>query len=516
MDKQKKKCFMNIFLISVFLLILLIHLYSINNSIYSTSDTFQYLTSAKSLSQLGYNEIYLSDGPTENLIMPTFPLMLSPFYVFGEGNFYLMRFYVVILSLISSILIYILLRKLSDFNKLECILITAIISLSPMFNIYSRSILTDIPYVLLILPIFLLLLRKGKDTLFDLTFLFFLLLASTLMRASAIVLYPSIILYVLIKKRYRLFLPLALSFILSFLFFFLIKNEYYFGAGVGIVFNHGVSSSMTYTTFFYDKLLLLINNIYDYFFVVLPSNVFPITYLSSSILPVIFISIPIFVVSMYGYVVRLKKIEFLEIFYLIHVVFFLVCFKITGNGRYMLSILPLFIYYFFLGIKKIITRFNLNILSINAKKQFQVILLLFLICTVMFSIGMAYSNNSEEPPLFWEDLEEISYFLEDNISQGDLLYSNTLYGRAIYLISEVKFRELNDSAEKVSDFNLDNLEYSNYQNMYFLLEENDINFTIDYYHTKIYETKNNHYTLFLFNETIINNLNNLEYGEKGE
>lgn len=465
-----------IVLVLTFLLIFSIHLYSITENTYSNTDTFSYLTSAKSLTELKYAKIYLTEEPFQDWILPFFPLIISPFYLFDITDFYSIRVFITFLSLLASILIYLFLRKLSEFNKFECLVITAIISLSIMFNIYSRTILAEIPFMIIILVIFLLFLRKETEDLNSLIIIFFLLLASILTRATAIILFPSIVLYALIKKKYKLIIPAALSLIISFAYFYLSKNDYFFGGVPGKVFGSGSS-------FVLDKLTVVIQNLYFYFINILPSNLFPAIIYTKQLM--IAAGILISLISIYGYILRIKKAEFIEMYYPIHVVFFLICAINEGNGRYMMPILPLFVYYFFLGLRNVINRINITKFSITPWKQFYIIMILFLICSTTFAIGMAHSHKTKPQPLLWDDLDEIGEYLKNNLNEDDILFSNNQHTPAIYLVSGIPFTAINSSAQSLSDFN-----YSG--SAYFLSEADD---PMQEYPGAIYTTKNGYYTI---------------------
>jgi hypothetical protein len=518
----------NIILVLVFCLIFFIHLYSVNDNVFGTTDTFSYLTTAESLTEFKYTKVYLEDEPYQDWILPILPIMIAPFFVLDKllGGFefgsllYFIRVYMVIVSLLASVVIYFMIRKLNEFNKYESLLITLVVSFSIMFNIYSRSILSELPYVLLVLLVFVLLLRRNSEDIWSLVLLFFLLLASIMTKASAVIFFPAILIYAVLNKKYKLFIPMFSSFFLAFVFFFLTKNDYFFGDVLGWVFSYRIVEGASFIEY---KLPLIMNNIYTYLIDVLPSNVFPalkyVGFSDNVIIKVIF-SLPILLISFYGYISRLnlrkrflgkdwreyyklrsfEGINFIDIFYPLHMLFFLFCSIVGGNGRYMMPILPLFIYYFFVGLRNVVSKFSLffSMYIGLSRKLFHLVLILFFISSTIFAIGMAHSHHNKEQPLLWEDLEEVANYMEQNIEDADLVFSNAGGAQAptIYLISGVQFSALNSSAESGLDFDLDILS----SRVLFLSQTDDYDEAgsgLINLHESVYVTQNGYFSLYL-------------------
>lgn len=448
MKNEKKLLFATVFVIS------LLYLFSLNSLQYlGNSDSGQYLTISKSLvEKQGYYDLSSpSDTPlSSTLTLPFYPLLLSPVFLFADGSFFVARLISAIFGIASLFVFYYIAKEF--FDSKESLFIMAIVGLSPLMMIYSRTILTEVPYTFLSL-LALLLLHKSRESKFDNIFIaggFFVLLAS-LTKGFGIILLASSIAYFAMKRNYKK----AAYFILIIAGFIVVAYliKYYF----------------LYTQPFPAKAYQpakvsgrLISNITEYLFYFIPMNlVTPMLFLVkvfSKGTYLYFIGFFISLIIGIGFVKQIREsMNIFHIYTLIFTAFIVLTRGVSGNGRYMMPILLFFMIYFLDGLKYIVFKTNTVKLSLPSKNGLFIAILLVLISSSFFGgVLLSKTSHYKEMPAAWENYFKATEWITAHSLEDDIIM--TARHNDFYLYSNRKVvppsRDSEDTMEQIERYNV--------------------------------------------------------------
>jgi 4-amino-4-deoxy-L-arabinose transferase-like glycosyltransferase len=151
---------------------------------------------------------------------PLFPLMLVPIIYFFGVNLYLLHLFIILLSCLLVVLIYIYFSSFLD-NK-QSLLLAGIIGFNYFFFITTSRILTEIPFTILVILSFIYLERyKKRESVFNKYLILFSLsfISAYFVRYIGIVIYLSSVIYILFTSKGTLKIRLGKIAIFSLVFF---------------------------------------------------------------------------------------------------------------------------------------------------------------------------------------------------------------------------------------------------------------------------------------------------------
>jgi 4-amino-4-deoxy-L-arabinose transferase-like glycosyltransferase len=125
----------------------LIYAAGLNPLLPLNEDTSVYINLAQSLGA-GKGFIYTAESVAKpgNQYPPVYPALISLFVRFFPGNFFILKLFSVFLTVVLIISIAFYIARF--FDEKSTLLIIALLSLNPQMSLYSRSILTEIPFTL--------------------------------------------------------------------------------------------------------------------------------------------------------------------------------------------------------------------------------------------------------------------------------------------------------------------------------------------------------------------------------
>ncbi len=163
-------------------------------------DDAEYITLAESLRQGGYNELFRVDTPLHAQYPPVYPAMLAVWgAVFGDGFDALTAFTLVLSSTMLVLLWWFLRRILGDGLALLTVLVLAV---NPWVVQYGGSILSETPYTLLTVLVFVALERFGPRGR-GIVAVTVLALLAALTRSAGVTLVVAVGVYLLWERRWR-------------------------------------------------------------------------------------------------------------------------------------------------------------------------------------------------------------------------------------------------------------------------------------------------------------------------
>ncbi len=347
--KQEKAFAINtkkVFLPSLILIFVLI-LISFDTRYFLGGDNIRYIILAESLlSGKGYRDINLPSSPPHTTYPPGFPLLLVPFLLLFGENYPLLNTLPLLLSFLSLLILYKILRQKEHF-------VFFLFALSPIFIEYSHILLSEMPFLFASLLTFYLWQRyeTTRSPIF-LILSFLSLTFAIFIRTAGISILPAFFFYLLLRKRYKELLLLLGIFLLFFLPYSLRNLSLGRGSGYLELFTYKNPYNPEEGKIGLSEYLVRFGkNCYLYNFSVLPQMLFP--YNLSSLLSFLLglFSLFLIIIAIYQ---KLKMREFLYPLYLIFSFFILFSWPEVWTGdRFLLPLFPFLIYYLFYGIKAI-------------------------------------------------------------------------------------------------------------------------------------------------------------------
>jgi len=441
----------------LFLLVGLIYAYSVSPATYPNSDTFHYMVVAKSFaSGNGFRHISSPLNYREDIALPIYPLILVPSFMLFGGSLLAARYTTVLLAVI---LLYVLHKICRLFLEPRLALAaTAVTALSPLFVIYARNALTEIPYTLFALSsLYLVHKTRGSDDVKNRYFAAGVVLAAAAFftKIFGLVLVASIILYLAKSRRYRKAAVFAVLLILSLGFLYKVNYILLFpdkntpeGAIRYERLSHPESAAKKFTPgdaafklafmakqielFSAKRVGVAASSVVGYFLYLIPSNVFAPLALARTVFfegvklsPQVFsvpnmlalVGLAVTAVSFKGLKKSARKGGFTVFHvYVVSLALFLLVFsKVTGNGRYAISILPFFAIFFIQGLEAVLAR---------RKQAFNLLIILMLASSLLLGAALSFKNHARSPPQAKQGYVAALEWLEGNAAAGSVVMSH--------------------------------------------------------------------------------------------
>jgi len=376
-----------------------------------------YLVVSKSLVERhGYYDLsFPSEPPLKStLVLPAYPILLSPAFVFANGNFFVARLISAIFGIASLFVFYYIAREF--FDSKESLFIMAIVGLSPFMMIYSRTILTEVPYTFFSLTALLLLHKSSKNEKLELFVLggIFVFLAS-LTRIVGITLFASSILYFVIKKEYK-----------KAAYFVLIIASFIF---VGYLANYHFSIFHRPSKAYSPQRLFgrIAGNVKEYLLYFIPVNmVTPMLFLEEVFGIKNYLYVVGFFVSLItglGFIKQIKRgTNIFHIHTLVFTAFIFINAGVAGNGRYMMPLLVFFLVYFVEGLKQIVYKTRtLKSFSIEPNVACATLLLVLLSSSFCCGTLLARASHYREMPIGWKNYFSAAEWIVNHGSENNII-----------------------------------------------------------------------------------------------
>lgn len=283
-----------------------------------------------------YNYSYTRLGP--ETYPPVFPLLLLPVYKWFGLNLTVMKGEIILIFLLALFMLFLVFKEELPFNYAAAII--TIIGFNPFFWEFKDQIRPDIPFLFfLYLSFFIIMKAKESHRSNKAQSLYSLLLGISMYlsygtRSIGIILIPSFLIYDIIKsKRLTQF---AIKAILVFALFMILQN----------IFLHNESSYLRLLNFNKETIF---RRLYIH---LIQLRFLWINGYSKSCCNVLFIIIS--GLATIGYLLRIReRITILEIFLLLYAIPSIIFIDVSTDMRYDIPLIPLYIFYAFIGIKRI-------------------------------------------------------------------------------------------------------------------------------------------------------------------
>ncbi len=350
----------------LFFIISTLFLSTLNSEIGSLfGDDAGYIILAKSLILgNGYRWINLPGNPYCDYPPFLFPMLLSPIVFFFGYNFFLMHLMIILMAIISMFLIYKILINFADKNM--AMLIVLLTGINPYIIAYSVTIMTEIPYLLFSLFAFYSINEYLKDDSIisrDFFLMILFLWCSYFTREIGLVIFISLILYLLIKKdskfRIKRIALISLIYLIPILLWSLRKIHIIYSSRDSYIGDLLLKTPLDYVLAeegFYNLIHKLIINLVSYKYLLTKIIIHPNISLLNILNNSWWVFILILIIGwLYITILKISPLEIYFFIYLISVLYF-------PDPRYLLPILPFIYYYFFVGARLI---FKSNLLIKN-------------------------------------------------------------------------------------------------------------------------------------------------------
>ena len=331
---------------------------------------------------------------------PVFPLLLVPIYKWFGLNFTIMKIEIVLFFLLSLFIIFLIYKDKIPFKYLIALII--IIGFNPIFFDYKNKVLSDIPFLFFtFLSIFLINKAYQSKKTWKLQILYIVMISISIYlaygtRSLGLILIPCLIVYDIIRNKKLSIITIAITLLVG---VFVVLQ---------MVFFH---SDIVYLNLFAQlNPKVILNNILSYedsF-----SSLWGNGYVHLFQVALFFI---LFELAIVGYVVTIKEsITISHIFlplYLVLIIFF----PGFQGIRYLFPIVPLFVYYALVGVKK----FNFF-----KRKKIELTAFIIIISAIIISYAGKYTTIDYSPireGVTKEESVEIFNYIKENTSEEDIV-----------------------------------------------------------------------------------------------
>lgn len=314
--------------------------------LFTGGDNAIYMILAESISHgKGYRDLYLPDELPHTQYPFGFPLLLAPFVLFFGMNAVILKFVVVVSGLAA---LYFMIKICESlFKEKVFFLIAAYVSIPIMIN-YNHWILSEMPFICFSLAA-IYLLMKAPDNREYLYYVGFVCgIYAVFIRTAGIGLVLGIIIWLLLRKRYKQFIIFVGMFVVIFVPWqlrsagvergggyieqLLAKNPYQMDLGrIGVA----------------DLVKRMVRNFTYYTFTILPSTLLPA--LKARFLEITAGTL-LAVLTIVGFAIRVRRRTFLEIYFVVSVVLLLAWPDVWSSDRFLLPVLPIVMIYMYHGV----------------------------------------------------------------------------------------------------------------------------------------------------------------------
>jgi hypothetical protein len=419
-----------------FFLILIIHILSFDSALNNNGDNASYIINAMSLvDRGGFYFLYL---PIEKLDLSAavgLPLALAPLYALFDVDIFLFKLVPFLMTLASFYFIFKVFEK--HLNKKYALIIAILSVTNSYFTAFSSIVMTEMPYVFWSFLMFFAFNNiEEKWTKYDFIFIVSIFMTYAT-RAIGVGILPAFGVYLLFNKNIQnsikkidfraLFSEKMVHLFLISSFFVLFWNFR------GMVYGVGDSQSSTLLSMNLTKQLFTnLGLIKD----VAAQTVFSSGLIRFSVDPLSFLWIFISFLVLFGFVLSLKKKEFIGFY-----TFFVILVLSIGNvatqhlvmGRYLIVFIPIFIYFIILAID-----FSKKFMKENFSKKIIFVFSFFLLASNLsgtaFNISQAKKENLYNPA--YKQFLESAKWAQNNLPENSVIASRK--ERIFYIFSKRK------------------------------------------------------------------------------
>jgi hypothetical protein len=332
----------NVFICTLISIIGIFYLLTIRDGHNWGGDFSMYIQHAKNISEgktygetgYIYNPFEPSLGP--KTYPPIFPIILAAVYSVSGLDFNAMKVISVFALLISLYFIFLNFKdKLTLFSNMS---IVGLIGFNYYFWSFKDNILSDLPFLLFIYIFFYVTEKAFSADIHTKKSVVFCILSGIFLyfsygtRSIGIVLLPSILLYDIIKNKKLSLITILISIVFMMLFLFqssLLQTDRSYYDQINIDYNIIIQNIQIY-----------LNEIKQFF-----DNGY-----SPGLNKLLFIIISF--ISLLGFIIRIKKFEIYEVFLFLYLTV-IVIWPANERTRFLIPIIPLYLYYFFYFCEKI-------------------------------------------------------------------------------------------------------------------------------------------------------------------
>lgn len=312
-------------------------------TLFTGGDNVVYVILAESISSgKGYKDLYLPDEPPNTQYPFGFPLILVPFVLIFGTNIVILKLVVLLTGLGA---LYFMVKICEELFKDKLYLLIASYISIPIMITYNHWILSEMPFIFLSLAAVFLLMKSEKDGKI-LDYLAFLCsIYAFFIRTAGIALIIGIVLWLLLKKRYRQLLIFITLFLVIFVPWqirtagvergggyieqLLAKNPYQMEQGrINIL----------------DFLERIWENILYYALTGLPSSLLPL--IRAGILRII-AGVLFTILIIIGFITRIKRYAVFDVYFVFAIIVLLAWPHVWSSDRFLMTILPLLVIYIF-------------------------------------------------------------------------------------------------------------------------------------------------------------------------
>lgn len=421
------------FIYIVLAVYLLLSLLMFDPKLFTGGDNAVYLILAESISRgKGYRDLYLPDELPHAQYPFGFPLLLAPFVLLFGTNVVILKFIVVLSGLVALYFMIKICELL--FKERGFFLIASYVSI-PIMITYNHWILSEMPFVCLSLAAVFLLMKAQEDREYLYYVGFLCGIYAVFIRTAGMGLVLGIIIWLLLKKRYKqsiifvgmcvvLFVPWQLRNAGverggGYLEQLLAKNPYQMELGrIGVP----------------DLVKRMLRNFTYYTFTILPSALLP--ELKARFLQIT-AGVLFAVLTITGFAIRVKRRTFLEIYFVLSIIVLLAWPDVWSSDRFLLPVLPIFIIYIYGGVTWLKDKIKFGYLVEVFAAIIIVLNVINIIPTVRQSLalntayvkGDAYAGYSPD----WRRYFEIVEWSETHIPSGNVIMARK--PEFVYLLS---------------------------------------------------------------------------------
>ncbi|MDH4211804.1 MAG: hypothetical protein OEV79_10210 [candidate division WOR-3 bacterium] len=336
----------NLFILIVLGVYLILSLLMFDPKLFTGGDNVVYVILSQSIcSGKGYKDLYLPGEPPHTQYPFGFPLMLVPFVLMFGANIVILKLVVLLTGLGALYFMVKICEKL--FKDSLHFLIASYVSI-PIMITYNHWILSEMPFVFLSLAaVYLLMNAEDNREIFN-YLAFMCSIYAVFIRTAGIALIIGIILWLLLKRRYKQLVIFLILFLLVFIPWqmrtagvdrsggyveqLLAKNPYQMELG------------RINALGFLERIW---ENILYYAFKVLPSALLPV--LHADILLIIVGAFFTILVTL-GFITRIKRYAVFDVYFVFAVIVILAWPKVWSSDRFLMTILPILVIYIYSGL----------------------------------------------------------------------------------------------------------------------------------------------------------------------
>jgi hypothetical protein len=324
--------------------------------LFTGGDNAVYVILAQSIcSGKGYKDLYLPGEPPHSQYPFGFPLMLAPFVLIFGANIIILKLVVLLTGLGA---LYFMVKICDELFKDKLYFLIASYVSIPIMITYNHWILTEMPFVFLSLAAVYLLMKSDSDRQVYGYLAFLCSIYAFLIRTAGIALIIGIILWLLLKKRYRQLVIFVLLFLVAFIPW-QIRTA---GAERGGGYVEQLLAKNPYQMELgrIDALGFLIriwDNILYYAFTVLPSSLLPV--LRAEMLRIIAGAL-FTILIIIGFVTRIKRYAVFDVYFVFAVIVLLAWPKVWSSERFLMTIIPILIIYIYSALSWVSSKINLK------------------------------------------------------------------------------------------------------------------------------------------------------------